>query len=88
MSENWRFFGYRAPDGNRPVDKWFWELSEECRINFRDALKDAQKIAQITNWLCFKRSMKGKLGQYHIWELRFNCGDKKRAQGSWGIWAR
>jgi hypothetical protein len=74
----WRFFGIRYPNGTQPLDDWFRDdLSEEAQFALIDALKDARKVDDPTNWLCFKRRMKGKLGKYKVWELRFSCGDNR-----------
>jgi len=72
----WRFYGFKSPNGSRPVDEWYKnDLPDEAKFAFRAALKDAQKISDFSQWLCFKRFLKGKLRRYHIWELWFSCGD-------------
>ncbi len=79
MPTLWRFYGFKSPNGSRPVDEWFRnDLSDAARFAFRDALKDAQKIADPNCWLCFKRFLKGKYRKYHIWELWFSCGDGRQ----------
>jgi hypothetical protein len=73
----WRFYVIRYPTGKQPVDEWALSLSEQARFALADALKDAHKIENLTDWLCFKRWMKGKLKKYKVLELRFSCGDKR-----------
>ena len=74
----WRFFGIRYPNGTQPLDDWFLDdLSEAAQFALIDALKDAQKIDDPHNWLCFKRHLKGKYKKRRIWELRFSCGDNR-----------
>lgn len=75
--DNWRFFGFESGD-SRPVDDWYRTLSDEAKFAVRDGLKDAQKIDDPSNWLCFKGYLKGKLSKYKIWELRFSCGDNRQ----------
>jgi hypothetical protein len=59
------------------MDDWFRELSEEAQFVLIDRLKDAEKTHEMTDWLCFKRYMHGKLKKYRIWELYF-AGDKRQ----------
>ena len=77
QSDSWRFFGFKSGN-NRPVDDWYKGLSEEAKFAVRDGLKDARKIEDPRNWLCFKRYLKGKLRKYKIWELWFSCGDNRQ----------
>jgi len=75
----WRFYGFKASNGSRPVDEWFKNgLSDEAKFAFRAALKDAQKIADPNDWLCFKRFLRGEYRKYRIWELWFSCGDGRQ----------
>jgi hypothetical protein len=75
---NWRYFVVRLPSGRIPVDDWILsETPEELRFSVHDGLKDAQKVENPTNWLCFKRYMRGKLGKHKIFELWFDCGDNR-----------
>ena len=74
----WSFYVIRYPNGTLPVDDWFLDdLSDAAQFALRDALKDAQKIAEMTDWLCYKRRMKGELGKHKVFEIRFQCGDKR-----------
>jgi hypothetical protein len=74
----WRFYGIRYPNGTQPLDDWYRDdLSEDAQFALIDALKDAQKIENPHDWLCFKRDMKGDLRKYKVWELKFNCGDNR-----------
>jgi hypothetical protein len=76
--EPWKFYGIRYPNGNQPLDDWFRDdLSDEAKFALIDALKDAQKIEDPRNWLCFKRHLKGKYKKRRIWELWFSCGDNR-----------
>ena len=72
----WRWYGIEYPSRYRPVDVWYRdELSDEAKFAVRDALKDAQKIDNPRNWVCFKRFMQGDLKKHKVWELQFDCGD-------------
>lgn len=74
----WRFFGIQYPNLNRPLDDWYRDdLSDEARFSLVDALKDARVIENPTNWICFKRYMKGELRKYKVMEIWFDCGDKR-----------
>lgn len=74
----WWFCVITYPNGSNPVDRWaIDDLSDAARFALNDALKDARKIDEMTDWLCYKRRMKGKLAKYKVWELRFQCGDKR-----------
>jgi hypothetical protein len=76
--EYWRFYGIRYPNGTQPLDDWFLhDLSEAAQFALIDALKDARKIDNPTNWMCFKRYLKGRLQEYKVLELRFSCGDNR-----------
>jgi hypothetical protein len=74
----WRFYVIKYPTGTQPVDDWaINDLSDSARFALNDALKDAQKIDEMTDWLCYKRRMKGKLAKFKVFEIRFQCGDKR-----------
>ena len=76
---SWRFYGIRYANGTQPLDDWFLhDLSEPAQFALIDALKDAQKIENPTDWLCFKRHLKGKLQKYKVWEIWFSCGDGRQ----------
>lgn len=78
IPSTWRFFGIRYPDsGRQPLDDWFRELSDEARFALIAALKDAQKIENPVDWLCFKRYLQGKYKKYRIWEIWFSCSDNR-----------
>lgn len=76
--QDWRFYGIRYSNGNQPLDDWYRnDLSDAAKFALVDALKDAKKIDDLTDWLCFKRRMKGKLAKCKVFEIRFRCGDKR-----------
>ena len=57
------------------MDDWYQGLSDEAQIELRTQLKDAQKIENPKDWLCFKKFLVGKLRDYKLWEIEFKCGD-------------
>jgi hypothetical protein len=75
----WRFYVIKYPNGTQPVDDWAMnDLSDAARFALNDALKEARKIDEMTDWLCFKRRMRGgDLAKHKVFELRFQCGDKR-----------
>jgi len=51
-------------------------FSEAAQFALISALKDAQKLKTLEIGM-FKRHLKGKYRQRRIWELWFDCGDKR-----------
>ena len=85
LFKGWRFFDY--VDGSNPVEQWYvGELSEDAQFAFTATLKDIQKVENPQHWLCFKRFLSGQYRKHRIWELWFQCGDKRqyRILGTFG----
>ena len=51
---------------------WYEDLSPSAQVQFDTLLKDACKVEDPRNWVCFKRFLQGKKYKSEkIWELAF-----------------
>lgn len=73
----WEFSDFIYANGVNPIEEWRSELSENARFTFDKILKDCRKTELHTDWVAFKRFLKGKCKKHHIWELEFRS-DKQQ----------
>ena len=68
----WTFLDYVNETGTNPVNSWYEDLSPSAQVQFDTLLKDACKVEDPRNWVCFKRFLQGKKYKSEkIWELAF-----------------
>jgi hypothetical protein len=67
----WKFYDWVDGDGSNPIEKWLAGESDEVRMMFNSALKEAWKCRNYLNWSCFRHKMRGKPGTEGVNELGF-----------------
>jgi hypothetical protein len=84
----WRVFDW-TNCGSNPIEEWRAGLSDLGKEMFDGLLKGNRKIENPTNWVGFKRFMKGNLAPEKIFEFKFfadgkqyrvlcKCGDQRK----------
>lgn len=76
-SLQWGFSDFLYTNGDNPIEEWHSGLSEDARFIFDKILKDCRKTELHTDWVAFKRYLKGKCEKHRIWELEFRS-DKRQ----------
>lgn len=74
----WTFYDWVDGDGSNPIEKWLEGESDEVRMTFNSALKEARKRRNHLEWTCFKRFLKGRnYEKERLWELQFRADRKE-----------
>jgi hypothetical protein len=71
--ETWTFYDWVDANGSNPIEEWLAGESDEVRWKLNSVLKDARKRKSPTDWLSFKRFLKGKCEPERLWELEFKA---------------
>jgi hypothetical protein len=68
----WTFFDFCYVSGGTPIQDWYDALSDRGQLQVDNLLKNNQKIDDHSNWVGFRKYLKGgEMRGQKIWELGF-----------------